>query len=135
MAASWRARDCVGARRGLPKHGHDLVASTLGLGGIKGGIWLSLYWSKDRCSLGLDKESDELGRFRRAGVPGNDVNVIRIFIESFSGLQREFWSAFDLHDDGTLEHIDEDVRIVAVLRRRCTWRIFDEKHCTFLLAA
>ena len=47
---------------------------------------LSLYWSNGGRPLLLTKESDELRRFRRAGVPGNDVNVIRIFIERFSGL-------------------------------------------------
>src|SRR6185295_10093075 len=59
----------------------------------------SFYWGYHRCSLGLDKEGDELRRFRRASVPGNDVNVIRIFIESVTGLQGEFRSAFHLHDD------------------------------------
>src|SRR5262245_29653020 len=108
----------------------------------EGPVWMctdpkavSLYWRDDGCPLGLDKERDEFGRFGGAGVLGNDVNVIRIFIESFSGLQGEFWSAFDLHDDRTLNHIDENVGIVTVLHRRCPWRIFDQKHGTFLFAA
>src|SRR5262245_12011430 len=64
----------------------------------------------------FDKEREDLGRRRRARVLRDDVDVVRLFIERVSGLQRDLLAALDLHDKGALEHVDEHVCIVPMGR-------------------
>ena len=66
-----------------------------------------------RNTLLFHQEHDELRRFAVARVAPDDVNVIRAFIESFAGFERD-GLASQLHHDRTLEHVDEGVRIVSM---------------------
>ena len=67
-----------------------------------------------RNTLLFHQEHDELRRFAVARVTPDDVNVIRAFIESFAGFERDGLGASQLHHDRTLEHVDEGVRIVSM---------------------
>src|SRR5262249_24394637 len=62
----------------------------------------------------LDEEHDEFCRLSLAGVPPNDVDVIRPFIEGLTGCQTHFLSAPHLHHDGTFQHINKPMCIVAM---------------------
>src|SRR5437773_9957361 len=59
-----------------------------------------------RNTLFFHQEHDELCRFAVARVAADDVNVIRAFIESFAGLERDGLGASQLHHDRTLERVE-----------------------------
>src|SRR5882762_542831 len=67
-----------------------------------------------RNTLFFHQEHDELRRFAVARIAPDDVNVIRAFIESFAGFERDGLGTSQLHHDRTLEHVDEGVRIVSM---------------------
>ena len=60
------------------------------------------------------RNTTNFARFAVARVTPDDVNVIRAFIESFAGFERDGLGASQLHHDRTLEHVDEGVRIVSM---------------------
>src|SRR5262249_2042964 len=82
-------------------------------------------------TLFFHQEHDELCRFAVARIAADDVNVIRTFIERFAGFERDGLGASQLHHDGTLEHVDEGVRIVPVDYVSAARRVGDQKHETF----
>src|SRR5262245_16124436 len=51
-------------------------------------IQRSLYWHERRSALVLDKKHQEFRRLGTAGVPVNDMNIVRAFIEGLSWRQR-----------------------------------------------
>jgi hypothetical protein len=59
------------------------------------------------------------------------VNVIRAFIESFAGFERDGLGASQLHHDRTLEHVDKGVRIVSMDFVSAARRVGDRKDETF----
>src|SRR6266478_6971490 len=84
-----------------------------------------------RHTLVFHQEHDELRRFGVARAAADDVNVIRAFIESFAGFDRNGLSASQLHHDRTLEHVDEGVRIVSMDFVSAARRVGDRKYETF----
>src|SRR5262245_24559487 len=52
-----------------------------------------------RNALLFHQKHDELRRFTVASVAADDVNVIRAFIESFAGFERDGFRAPQLHHD------------------------------------
>src|SRR5213592_776732 len=89
--------------------------------------------SRKQCrhTLFFHQEHDELRRFAVARVAADDVNVIRAFIESFAGFERDGLAASQLHHDRTLEHVDEGVRIVSMDFVSAARRVGDRKYETF----
>src|SRR5436305_10267883 len=85
-----------------------------------------------RHTLFFHQEHDELRRFAVARVAADDVNVIRAFIESFAGFERDWLGASQLHHDRTLEHVDEGVRIVSMDLVSAARRVGDRKYETFI---
>src|SRR5438874_3580570 len=84
-----------------------------------------------RNTLVFHQEHDELRRFAVARVAPDDVNVIRAFIESFAGFERDGLGASQLHHDRTLEHVDKGVRIVSMDFVSAARRVGDRKYETF----
>src|SRR5437867_3199369 len=84
-----------------------------------------------RYTLFFHQEHDELRRFALARVAADDVNVIRAFIESFAGFERDGLAASQLHHDRTLEHVDKGVRIVSMDFVSPARRVVDGKYETF----
>src|SRR6266403_3639317 len=84
-----------------------------------------------RHTLFFHQEHDELRRFAVARVAAEDVNVIRAFIESFAGFERDGLGASQLHHDRTLEHVDEGVRIVSMDFVSAARRVGHRKYETF----
>src|SRR5207248_7861649 len=67
----------------------------------------SLYWHERRSPLVLDQEHhQEFGWLRTAGVPVDDVDIVRPLMESLSGCQCELFSTLPLHHNGALEYVD-----------------------------
>src|SRR5262249_19537417 len=60
------------------------------------------------------------------------VNVIRAFVESFAGFERDGLGASRLHHDRTLEHVEEGVRIVSMDFVSAARRVGDREDETFL---
>src|SRR2546430_9426738 len=79
----------------------------------------------------FDQKHDELRRSAVARVAPDDVNVIRAFIESFAGFERDGLGASQLHHDRTLEHVDKGVRIVSMDFVSAARRVDDRKDETF----
>src|SRR5438132_7715040 len=84
-----------------------------------------------RNTLFFHQEHDELRRFAVARVAADNVNVIRAFIESFAGFERDGLGALQLHHDRTLEHVDEGVRVVPMDFVSAARRVGDRKYETF----
>src|SRR6266700_5196282 len=61
------------------------------------------------------------------------MDVVWIFVERVSGLQRDLLAALDLHDKRTLEHVDEHVGIVPMCYRRGARRELNQCDRPFLL--
>src|SRR5437016_11718332 len=80
-----------------------------------------------RYTLFFHQEHDELRRFAVARVAADDVNVIRAFIESFAGFERDGLGASQLHHDRTLEHVHKGVRIVSMDFVGAARRVGDRK--------
>src|SRR5215204_7614334 len=72
----------------------------------------SLHWHEHRRSLVLDQEHNEFCRLGLVCAPTNDMNIVGAFIKGLSWSQRHFFSAFQLHDDGALQHVYKCVCIV-----------------------
>ena len=79
----------------------------------------------------MDQENEEFCRLRSTGIAANDVNIVGIFIKALTGTERKFFSAFDLHYDRALQHIDRHLRVMAVNGTRKTWRKVDGVHQNF----
>src|SRR5262245_66692377 len=62
--------------------------------------------------LVFDQEDDQLCRLCLAGIPSNDVHVIRCFIKGLSGFQGYFLSASHLHNHGPLKDIDNGLSVM-----------------------
>src|SRR2546430_3457432 len=84
-----------------------------------------------RYTLFFHQEHDELRRFAVARVAADDVNVIRAFIESFAGFERNGLGASQLHHDRTLEHVGKGVRIVSMDFVSAARRVGDRNDETF----
>ena len=84
-----------------------------------------------RNTLLFHQEHDELRRFAVARVTPDDVNVIRAFIESFAGFERDGLGASQLHHDRALEHVDKGVRIVSMDFVSAARRVGDRKDESF----
>src|SRR6266481_6024444 len=84
-----------------------------------------------RNTLVFHQEHDELRRFAVARVAADDVNIIRAFIKCFAGFERDGLGALQLHDDRTLEHVDESMRIVSMDWVSAARRVGDCKYKTF----
>src|SRR5438270_638400 len=84
-----------------------------------------------RNTLVFHQKHDELRRFAFARIAADDVNIIRAFIESFAGFERDGFAASQLHHDRTLEHVDEGVRIVSMDFVSAARRVGDRKYETF----
>src|SRR5215510_608592 len=83
-------------------------------------------------SLVLNEEHDELCRLGTACIPTDDMNIVRAFIKGLAWCQSHFLSTFHLHDDRTLQHIDECMGIVPVDRIHAARRVFHCDHQDFL---
>src|SRR6476469_2799736 len=84
-----------------------------------------------RNTLVFHQEHDELRRFAVARVAADDVNIIRAFIKCFAGFERDGLGALQLHDDRTLEHVDEGMCIVSMDWVSAARRVGDRKYKTF----
>src|SRR5262245_19513554 len=88
----------------------------------------------DRYQVGrtliLNQDDDKLRVLRFAGVATDNVNVIGTFIERLTRLKSDRGRPLELHDDGTFQHIDKCVRVVAMDWVCSTGRILDEQHRT-----
>src|ERR1700748_1652795 len=73
-----------------------------------------LGWNQSRNTLFFHQEHDELRRFAIARVAAHDMNVIRAFIECFTGFERDGLGASQLHYDRTLKHENKGMRILAM---------------------
>src|SRR5246500_2965617 len=91
-----------------------------------------LLWYYYRSAFVLHEEHDEFRRFGLAGVPSNDVNIIRAFIESLTRRESHFFSTSHLHHDGAFQNINESMRIVTVDWVRTARRILNGDHQTLL---
>src|SRR5262249_15602909 len=60
------------------------------------------------------------------------MDVVWIFIECVSSLQRDLLAALELHDKRSLEHVYEHVRIVPMCYRRGAGRELDQRDSAFL---
>src|SRR5215470_15162059 len=76
-----------------------------------------------RSAFVLNEKHDEFRRFGLAGVPPDDVDVTRTFVEGLTRRQGRFLSASHLHDDRTFQHINERMGIVAMYWIRTARRI------------
>src|SRR6266446_8429991 len=84
-----------------------------------------------RNTLFFHQKHDELCRFAVARVAADNVNVIRAFIESFAGFERDGLGALQLHHDRTLEYVDEGVRVVPMDFVSAARRVGNRKDETF----
>src|SRR2546421_3381370 len=101
------------------------------IAGAQKGLLALLGRKQCRHTLFFHQEHDELRRFAVARVAPDDVNVIRTFIESFAGFERDGLGASQLHHDRTLEHVDKGVRIVSMDFVSAARRVGDRKYQTF----
>ena len=80
----------------------------------------------DRCQGGrtliLNKDDEKLRRLCLTGVATDNVNVIGTFIEGLTSVKSDRLRPLDLHDDGTFQHINKCIRIMAMLLRADTRR-------------
>src|ERR1700750_2570312 len=90
-----------------------------------------LGWNQSRNTLFFHQDHDELRRFAIARVAAHDMNVIRSFIECFTGFERDGLGASQLHYDRTLKHENEGMRIVSMNFVRAARRVGDRKDETF----
>src|SRR6516164_11721069 len=65
----------------------------------------SLCGQDRRGALVLDQEHQEFRRLGAAGVPVDDMNIIRAFIEGLSWCQCHLLSPLQLYHDGALQHV------------------------------
>ena len=77
------------------------------------------------------RNTTNFARFAVARVTPDDVNVIRTFIESFAGFERDGLGASQLHHDRALEHVDKGVRIVSMDFVSAARRVGDRKDESF----
>ena len=69
---------------------------------------------QDGRTLVFNEYDEKLRGLRLAGVATYNVNVIGTFIEGLTRVKGDRLRPLDLHDDGTFQHIDKCVRVVAM---------------------
>src|ERR1041384_1573592 len=75
-----------------------------------------LHWHEHGSVFVLDQENNEFCWLGFACAPTNDMNIVGAFIKGLSWCQCNFFSAFQLHDDGTLQDVYKCVCIVTMYR-------------------
>src|SRR5262245_54955974 len=83
-------------------------------------------------TLVFDQEDDQLCRLCLAGIPSNDVNVIRCFIKGLSGFQGDLLSASHLHNYRPPKDIDKGLSVVPMNCISMPRRVFNPDHENFL---
>src|SRR5215510_2347699 len=94
--------------------------------------WVRVKSLLDRYQVGrtlvLKEDDEKLRGLRFAGVATDNVNVMGTFIEGLTRLKGDRIRPLELHDDGTFQHIDKCVRVVAMDWVCSTGRILDNQH-------
>src|SRR5882762_11570096 len=85
-----------------------------------------------RSGFVFDEKNDKFRWFSLAGVPPNDVDIIRAFVEGLSRRQSHFLSASHLHHDRALQHINKPMCVVTMYGVRVARRILHQEHQTLL---
>src|SRR5262245_6401654 len=86
---------------------------------------------QDRCAFVLRQEDEELCRRGVARVSADDVHVVGALIEGLAWPQCDGCSTSDLHHDGSLQDVDERLRVMGMYRVRVSWRVLDRDHREF----
>src|SRR5262245_7915117 len=95
----------------------------------------SLYRQEHRSAFVLHKEHQEFCWLGTAGIPPDNMHVVGPLVERLSRGQRHLLPALYLHHNGTLEDVNESMRIVAVDWIGIAGGIFhDEHHSLFARA-
>src|SRR5262249_49764413 len=79
-------------------------------------------------SLLLQKDHNELCRLRRTRIATDRVHIVGSFIESLAWSEGDLLAAPHLHDNRTLQDVDECVCIVTMDGVHCPRRIIDGDH-------